>query len=98
MGKELGLHVLGALHGVDDGRKIDQERIAEGLDDLAMMDSDGLFHHLIMHSQQPQCTCFVSAHLAAETHDVREHDRRELAGFGLPWPSLAHHDAYFAPA
>jgi hypothetical protein len=34
---------------------------------------------LIMHSQQPQRTRFVSAHLAAEAHDVREHDRREFA-------------------
>jgi hypothetical protein len=31
--------------------------------------------HLIMHLQQPQHPGFISAHLAAKAHDVREHDR-----------------------
>ena len=40
---ELGLNLLGALHGVDDGGKVHQKGIADGLDDRAVM----LSHRLL---------------------------------------------------
>ena len=34
---ELGLNLLGALHGMDDGGKVHQEGITNGFDDMAVM-------------------------------------------------------------
>ena len=59
VGAELRLNLLGALHGVDHGREVDQEGIAHGFDDRAMMLSDGLLDELVMDVQQPQRAGFV---------------------------------------
>jgi hypothetical protein len=67
--------LLGALHSMHHGRKIDQERILNGFDDVPVMLHDGVLDEPVMHLQQPQHAGFVSAHLTAEAHDVREHDR-----------------------
>ena len=80
---ELGLNLLGALHGMDDGGKVHQEGIADGFDDRAVMRSHRLLDELIMDVQQPQRAGFIAAHLAAKADDVGEHDRRQLARFGL---------------
>ena len=80
---KLCLNLLGALHGMDDGREVYQKGIPNGLDDRAMMFSHRLLDDLIMHFQQPQHAGFVAAHLAAKADDVGEHDRRQLAGLGL---------------
>ena len=80
------LNLLGALHGVDDGGKVDQEGIADSLDDRAVMRSYGLLNNLIMDVQQPQHAGFIGSHLAAKADDVGEHDRRQP-------PSLRVHRA-----
>src|SRR5215510_11455362 len=46
------------------------------------MGSYGLLNDLVMHGQQPQRAGFVSAHLAAKTDDVGEHDGGQVAGVG----------------
>ena len=69
MSEELSLDGLGALYGMDDRGEIDQEGVAEGFDDMAMMSSDSLFQHLVMHGQQPERAVFVRAHLTAEADD-----------------------------
>ena len=89
---QLGLNLLGALHGVDDGRKVHQEGITDGFDDLAVMGTHRLLNELIMDVQQPQHAGFVRAHLAAKADDVGEHDRREFAG--LSRQSLVHTGDY----
>ena len=40
----------------------------------------GLLDELVVHIEQPQHAGFIRAHLVAKTHDVGEHDRRQLAG------------------
>src|SRR5262245_53312626 len=47
---------------------------------MAMMLSHCLPNDLIMNSQYPQHTGFVSTHLAAEAHDVGEHNGGQAAG------------------
>ena len=74
---ELGLNLLRALHGVDDGREVHQKGIADGFDDRAVMVSYGLLNEVIMDVEQAQHAGFVAAHLAAKADDVGEHDRRE---------------------
>ena len=59
VGAELGLNLLGALHGVHDGRKVHQEGIADGFDDRAVMRGHRLLNDLVMDGQQPQRTGFV---------------------------------------
>ncbi len=76
MGTELYLNLLRALHGVDDGGKVYQERITDGFDNRTMMRYHGPLNNLVMEVQQPQRPSFISAHLAAEADDVGEHDRR----------------------
>lgn len=76
---ELRLNHLRALHGVHDGRKINQEGIPDGLDDCTVMLSDRCLDDVVMRIQQPQRASFIAAHLAAEADDVGEHDRGELA-------------------
>ena len=88
---ELALNLLGALHGMNDGRKIDQEGIPDGFDDCAMTIGDCPLDNLIMNIQQPQHPPFVRAHLATKAHDVGEHDRGQTAGLGL------HDKRYFPP-
>ena len=83
MRTELGLNLLGALHGMDDGGKVHQEGITDGFDDVAVMLSHGLLDDLVMDVQQPQHAGFIRAHLAAKADDVGEHDRGELAGLNL---------------
>ena len=83
MGAELGLNLLGALHGVNDGGKIYQEGITDGFDDRAVMRSHRLLNELIMDVQQPQRAGFVGAHLAAKADDVGEHDRRQPSIFRM---------------
>jgi hypothetical protein len=48
VGTELGLNLLGTLDSVDDGREVYQKRITNGLDDVAVMLSDGLADKLVM--------------------------------------------------
>jgi hypothetical protein len=72
---ELRLKVLGALDRLHDRGKIDQEGIANGFNDRAMVRGYGLLDNLIVNIQQAQHTGFVAAHLAAEAHDVGEHNR-----------------------
>src|SRR6059036_2247510 len=74
---ELGLNLLRALHSVDDGRKIDQKRVTDSFDDLAVMLNNCLLNYPVMGLQQPQHAGFVAAHLAAKADDVRKHDRRQ---------------------
>jgi hypothetical protein len=42
-----------------------------------------VLNDLVVNFQQPQHAGFVAAHLAAEAHDVREHDRRQTASLDL---------------
>ena len=65
------------LYGVDDGRKIDQEGIADGFDDVPVMSAHGLLNQLIMDIEQPQHAGFVRAHLAAEADNIGKHDCSE---------------------
>jgi hypothetical protein len=83
VGTELSLETLRALHGMNDRGKVDQEGIAAGLDDGAMMFSDRLLNDAIMDMQQPQHAGFVGTHLAAKAYHVGEHDGCQLAGLGL---------------
>src|SRR5262245_1818380 len=75
VGTELSLNLLRTLHGVDDGGEVYQEGVAHNLNDRAVMLSDRLANDVIMHLEQPQHAGLVAAHLAAEAHDVGEHDR-----------------------
>jgi hypothetical protein len=74
------LDLLGALDGVDDGGEINEKSVTHGLDDRAMMCADSLVNNLIMDIKLPQHAGFIAAHLAAEAHDVGEHDRGQFAG------------------
>ncbi len=65
---------------MDDGGKVHEKGITDGFDDVAMMVSHCLLDNLIMDFQQPQHAGFVRPHLATKADDVREHDRRQLAG------------------
>src|SRR5262249_9129300 len=80
VGTEVGLNVLRTLHGVHDGGKVDQEAIAHGFDDLAVVFCDRLLNQLVMHFQQPQHARFIGPHLAAEAYDVSEHNGRQATG------------------
>jgi hypothetical protein len=46
------------------------------------MCGDRLLDELVMHLQQLQHAGFISPHLAAQAHDVGEHDRRQSADSG----------------
>src|SRR4051794_35895547 len=81
---ELSLNVLGTLDGVDDRRKVHQEPIAHGLDDLAVMVSDRLVDDLIMDGEHFEHTGFIGPHQAAKADDVRKHNRGEATGLGWP--------------
>ena len=59
-----------------------EKTIASGLNNMPVMLSDCLLDDLVMDLQQPQHAGFIGAHLAAEAHDVGEHDRGQLAGLG----------------
>jgi len=83
MSTGLVLNALSTLHGVDDRRKVHQERIADGLDDVAVMLSDGLLDELVMDGEHPQHAGFISTHLAAKAHYVGEHDGGQFARLGL---------------
>jgi hypothetical protein len=67
--------MLGTLHSMHHGRKIDQECIPNGFDDVAVMRAHGLLNNLVENFQQAQHPCFVAAHLPTKADDVREHDR-----------------------
>src|SRR5262245_22576203 len=84
VGTELRQDLLGTLHVMYYRGEIHQERIAHGLDDLAMMLSHRLVDDLVMSFQQPQHAGFVAAHLTAKADDVREHDCRQPPSFSLP--------------
>jgi hypothetical protein len=79
IGTELGLNTLGALHGVDHGRELDQEAIPCGLDGVAMMRAHRLVDDPVMRFQQAQHAGFIRAHLAAKADDIREHDGGQAA-------------------
>src|SRR5262245_24567793 len=65
---------------MDDGGKVYQEAISDGLDDPPVMLHHRLTDDLIMPLQQPQHTDFIGPHLAAKADDVGEHDRGKSAG------------------
>jgi len=50
---ELGMNVLGALHGVDYGGEVHQEGITDGLNDVAVILSHSLLDDLVVDGQQP---------------------------------------------
>jgi len=74
-GAEPSLNLLGTLHDMDYGGEVHEEGIADGLDDMAVVVGHRPLDELVMEVQQPQHPAFVAPHLAAEVHDVREHDR-----------------------
>jgi hypothetical protein len=63
---QLGLHDLCPLHRMHDGRKLHEEAIAGGLNDVAMMGSHRLPDDLGMEVEQAQHAGFIGAHLTAE--------------------------------
>jgi hypothetical protein len=79
---QLRLNLLRTLHGMNHGRKIDQEGIPDSFDDPAVVFRDQLLDEGIVDFEQSQHPGFVCAHLTAESDHVREHDRGELAGLG----------------
>jgi hypothetical protein len=81
---ELGLNLLGTLDRIYNRGEIDQERIPNGFDDVAVMGPHGLLDELIMDVQQAQHADFIAAHLTAEAHDVGEHDRGQASRLGGP--------------
>src|SRR5262245_26295405 len=93
---ELGMNALGTLHGMDHRREVHQEGIADGFDDMAVMLSDGLLDQLVVGVQQAQRTSFVAAHLAAEAHDVGEHDGNQATSLGRRWPAAVSHRSDYA--
>ena len=74
---ELGVNLLGTLHGMDDGREVYEEGIPDRFDDGTMMLAHSLLDQPIMHVEQPQRAGLVAAHLAAKADDVGKHDRRQ---------------------
>jgi hypothetical protein len=68
---------------VDDRGKIHQKGITNRFNHCAMIRRHGLLDDLVMRLQQSQRTSFIGAHLATKADDVGEHDRRQLASFGL---------------
>jgi hypothetical protein len=50
---QLGLNVLGALHGVNDGGEVHQECVAHSLDNHTVMCNDRPVDNLIVNIQQP---------------------------------------------
>jgi hypothetical protein len=48
VGAKPGLDLLGTAHGIDDGRELDEEAIAGGLNDVAMMLRHRLLDDLVM--------------------------------------------------
>jgi hypothetical protein len=83
MATELGLDLLGALYGMDDGGEIDQKSVTNGFDDRAVVFTDCVLDNLVVDLEQLQGMDFIAAHLAAETDHIGEHDRRKLTGFRL---------------
>jgi hypothetical protein len=71
---KLRLNILRALHGVNNGGEVHEEGIPNGLDDRAVMFSNGPLDNLIMDVKEPQHAGFIAAHLAAKTHHVGEYD------------------------
>jgi hypothetical protein len=82
---ELGLNSLGALHGMDDGGKLEQEAVAGSLNHVTRILSHGLLDDVIVGSQQPQRASFIGTHLAAKAHHIGEHDGGEFARLGRCW-------------
>src|SRR5215813_7474349 len=78
---ELCLNPLGALHSVNDRGEIDQKAITRRFDDVPLMGGDSLLNDLVMGFQEAQRTGFVATHLAAETHNIGEHNGGQLARF-----------------
>src|SRR5882724_11098137 len=76
---ELSLNALGALDRVDDGGKVYQESITNGFDDVTMRLGHLLLDDPVMNRQHTQHAGFIGAHLAAEAHDVGEHDGSQFA-------------------
>ena len=74
---QLGVNRLRALHGMNDGGKLDEKGVTNGFNDMAMIHTHSLLDEPIMDVQQPHRARFVGAHLAAEANDVGEHDRRQ---------------------
>jgi len=79
---KLRLDTLGTLHSVNDRGEVHQEAITHSLDDCPMIVSDRLLDDLIVDSEHPQRAGFIGAHLAAEAHEVGEHDGGQLTGLG----------------
>src|SRR5262249_55457866 len=75
---EGGLNTRATLPGMDDGGDLDQEAVPDSFDDPAVMPTHGRADDLIMPLQQPQHARFINPHLAAEAHDVGEHDGSQL--------------------
>ena len=53
------MNLLGAVHGVDDRGKLNQEGITNGFDNVAVMFRDSLLHELVMDLKQPQHAGFI---------------------------------------
>jgi len=56
---QLGVNLLRTLHSVDDGGKVDQERIADGFDHVAVMGIHRLVDELIVDLKQSQHPGFI---------------------------------------
>jgi hypothetical protein len=56
---ELGLDLLRTLHSIHDRGEVHQERIADGFNDRAVVDSGGLLDDLIMQREQAQGAAFI---------------------------------------
>ena len=80
---ELGVNLLGTLHGMDDGREVYEEGIPDRFDDGTMMLAHSLLDQPIMYVEQPQRAGLVAGHLTAKADDVGKHDGSQLAGFAL---------------
>ena len=77
------LHLDGAAHGVDHAAELDQAAVAGALDDAAVVGGDGGVDQIA--TQAPETrerALLVGAGEPAVADDVRDQNRRELAGLG----------------
>ncbi len=75
-----------AFDRVDDGRKLQQQSVAHGLDDAPAPARDDWQRRFTMLPHRPRRPGLVLAHEARIADDVDRHDRGQSAGFGYSNP------------
>lgn len=77
------LHLAGAMDGIDDARELDQDAVADILDDAAMVRRDQGIDQLMAEGAKPRDRAdFIGGGKAAIARHVGGQNRRELSRIG----------------